>query len=121
MLVDSFVFRLKSDLELKQKGSIFIFPKGTNIAIVLFGKKYMARNDYTKTTVDALTGTISPSIFKKVKNSSIFLGNIPSNKDIVRRMPMLHNIMLDLRKKGKRCFQENQGLYYRIFVEKKNG
>ena len=31
----------------------------------------------------------------------------------------VYNIMLDLRKKGKRCFQENQGLYYRIFVEKR--
>ncbi len=29
------------------------------------------------------------------------------------------NILDGLRKKGKRCFQENHGLYYRIFVEKK--
>ncbi len=31
----------------------------------------------------------------------------------------MYNILSDLRKKGKRCFQENHILYYRIFVEKK--
>lgn len=82
--IGSDVFKLEKELELKQKGSSFKFPKGTIVAIVTLDNKRYSANSHTKTTVDALTGKISATVFLKLQNVSKNIGDIPKNAKLLK-------------------------------------
>ena len=80
------VVKLTKELVLKKSGSTYTFPEGTIVAFLpTKPKKYSAINSHTKTTVDALTGTVSQTVVNKVKKVSKSLGNIEKNKALISK------------------------------------
>jgi hypothetical protein len=83
----SVLLKLNQELTLKQSGSTFVFPQGTLVAFIGPNKKgrFSTTNSNNTTEVDALTGTTSPTVFKKVMKVSKDLGDVPSNKNLIKK------------------------------------
>ena len=79
------VYRLEKELVLKSRGSKFIYPKGTIVALLPGKKPGTFSGVNSKLDVDALSGSVNKTSAKKVDQSGKFLGIIPDNAKLLKK------------------------------------